>query len=124
MTELWVGIRFAHLVAMAFFVGGQLLLAVAVVPVLRTQRPQLAAVARRFGYATLAAIGVLILSGVAMAVHFNDFHDTLLQIKLGLVALVSILIIWHIRRPNVRALDATIFLVSLAIVWLGIAIAH
>lgn len=60
MSELWVGIRWLHLVAMAFFVGGQLMLAVAVVPVeRRAPDPEhLREVARRFGYGTLAAIFV------------------------------------------------------------------
>jgi hypothetical protein len=28
------------------------------------------------------------------------------------------------RRPNVRALDAAIFVISLAIVWLGVVLSH
>jgi hypothetical protein len=35
-----------------------------------------------------------------------------------------VLIGWHARRPELHALEGAIFLVSLAIVWLGIAIAH
>ena len=35
MTNLWQGVSYVHLLAMAFFVGGQLLVAVAVVPVER-----------------------------------------------------------------------------------------
>jgi len=30
----------------------------------------------------------------------------------------------HIRRPTNHALDGAIFVVSLAIVWLGVALAH
>ena len=52
MSDLWLLVRALHLLAMAFFVGGQLLLVLAVVPVER-QRPdreRLRAVARRFGW--------------------------------------------------------------------------
>jgi uncharacterized membrane protein YgaE (UPF0421/DUF939 family) len=49
-----------HLLAMAFFVGGQLFLVAAVVPSLRADddRDRLRAIARRFGWGTLAAITV------------------------------------------------------------------
>lgn len=126
MSWIWVAIRWLHLLAMAFFVGGQLMLAVAVVPVERRapDRERLRAVARRFGYGTLVAIGVLLATGSAMASHYGRWSDGALQIKLALVALVAVLVVWHIRRPTVHALDGAIFLVSLAIVWLGIAIAH
>ena len=43
--------------------------------------------------------------------------------KLGLVVLVAVLILGHMRRPEWHLLDAAIFLVSLAIVWLGIVVA-
>ena len=62
MEDLWGLVRWVHLLAMAFFVGGQLLLVVAVVPVER-QAPdgeRLRAIARRFGYGTIAAIAVLV----------------------------------------------------------------
>jgi hypothetical protein len=51
---MWELIRAVHLLAMAFFVGGQLLLAAAVVPVERsTPDPQrMRAMARRFGRGT------------------------------------------------------------------------
>jgi hypothetical protein len=46
-------------------------------------------------------------------------------VKLGLVAVVAaVLIGWHARKPELHALEALIFLASLAIVWLGISIAH
>jgi hypothetical protein len=37
---------------------------------------------------------------------------------------VGILVGVHISRPDARALDGLIFVGSLAIVWLGIAVAH
>jgi uncharacterized membrane protein len=111
---------------MAFFVGGQMLLAAAVVPVERRapDRERLRAVARRFGYGTLVAIGVLLATGSAMASHFDRWGDGTLQVKLGLVALVAALVIWHLRRPTMHALEAAIFIVSLVIVWLGLSLPH
>ena len=122
---LWDGVLWLHLTAMAFFVGGQLMLAAVLVPVLRglDGGAPLRSAARRFGFGTLAAILVLIATGAAMASHFHKWGDSTLQVKLGLVALVAVLIHAHMRRPAWHVLDAAIFLVSLAIVWLGIAVA-
>jgi uncharacterized membrane protein len=125
---MWEAIRWLHLLAMAFFVGGQLVLAAAVVPAFRRaegrDREPLRAIARRFGQGTLLAIAVLVATGAAMASHFQDWDSSTLQVKLGLVVLVGVLVGAHIRRPTNHALDGAIFLVSLAIVWLGVAVAH
>jgi uncharacterized membrane protein len=123
--SFWNGVLWVHLIAMAFFVGGQLMLATVVVPALRgaQDRAPMRAAARRFGAGTLIAIGVLIISGAAMAAHYHRWGDSTLQVKLGLVVLVAVLILVHLRRPTLHALDAAIFLVSLAIVWLGIVVA-
>lgn len=122
----WFVLRLLHVVAMAFFVGGQLLLAVAVVPAERRapDRERLRAVARRFGYGTLVAIAVLIATGSAMASHNHLWSSGTLHAKLALVAVVAILVIAHMRRPTWHVLDAAIFLASLAIVWLGLYLAH
>ena len=122
----WVILRALHLLAMAFFVGGQLLLAAAVVPVERASpdRERMRAIARRFGWGTLVAIGVLLATGAALASEFGQWGNGTLHAKLALVALVAALIGWHLRRPELRALDGAIFVVSLAIVWLGVALAH
>src|SRR5918911_1152129 len=119
----WLLVRWLHVISMAFFVGGQLFLAVAVVPVERRapDRERLRAIARRFGYGTLAAIGVLLATGTALASHFDSWGDSTLHAKLALVAVVSVLVIWHIRRPAMHALEAAIFVTSLAIVWLGVS---
>lgn len=123
---LWIAVRWVHLVAMAFFVGGQLFLAAVVVPALRgaDTRPQLRTIARRFGAGTLVAIGVLLVSGAAMASHYQVWGEAKLHVKLTLVAVVAGLVVWHMRRPQLHALEGLIFLGSLVIVWLGIAIAH
>jgi uncharacterized membrane protein len=121
----WNGVLWLHLLAMAFFVGGQLMLAGVVVPVLTSaeDRAPLRAAARRFGLGTLIAVGVLIVTGAAMASHDHRWSDSTLRVKIGLVALVLALIGVHMRRPQWHMLDAAIFLVSLAIVWLGIVVA-
>lgn len=126
MDEVWLGLRWLHLLAMAFFVGGQLFLVVAVVPIERAapDRERLRAIARRFGYGTLGAIAVLLATGSAMATHFELWADRTLQLKLTLVALVAMSVLWHIRRPAMHALEAVTFILSLAIVWLGLSLAH
>jgi uncharacterized membrane protein len=126
MGELWPAVRWLHVLAMAFFVGGQLLLAVAVVPVERRapDRERLRAIARRFGYGTLVAIAVLLATGSAMAWHFHLWADGTLQLKLSLVALVVVLVVWHMRRPTMHALEAAVFVLSLVIVWLGLSLAQ
>jgi nucleotide-binding universal stress UspA family protein/uncharacterized membrane protein len=126
MEDLWLLIRWLHVLAMAFFVGGQMLLAVAVGPVERRapDRERLRATARRFGYGTLVAIAVLLVTGAALASHADRWADGTLQLKLGLVALVGALVVWHLRRPTMHVLQAAIFVMSLVIVWLGLSLAH
>jgi uncharacterized membrane protein len=126
MIELWLAVRWLHVIAMAFFVGGQLFLAVAVVPVDRraADPERLRAVARRFGYGTLVALAVLLTTGAAMASDLDRWPDRVLQLKLGLVAVVAGVLIWHIRVPRAHALAAAVFAVSLVIVWLGLTLAH
>jgi uncharacterized membrane protein len=125
---MWEAVRWLHLLAMAFFVGGQLVLAAAVVPAFRRvegrDREPLRAIARRFGQGTLVALAALVATGAAMASHLSDWSNATLHVKLALVVLAGVLVGAHIRRPTNHALDGAIFLVSLAIVWLGVAIAH
>jgi uncharacterized membrane protein len=125
MEEVWLGTRLVHVLAMALFVGGQLVLVVAIVPVLRGEdRTALRSIARRFGWASLVALAVLLATGVALATHYGWWDSTTLHVKLALVVLVGVLIGWHMRRPGVHAIEAVVFLVSLGIVWLGLALAH
>jgi hypothetical protein len=90
VSDFWETVRWLHVLAMAFFVGGQLFLAVAVVPVERAAPDR----------------------------------DRLRAIALTLVALVAGLVVWHMRRPAMHALEGAIFIVSLVIVWLGLSLAH
>jgi hypothetical protein len=41
-----------------------------------------------------------------------------------LVALVAVLVVWHMRRPTMHVLEAAVFVLSLVIVWLGLSLAH
>jgi uncharacterized membrane protein len=121
----WNGVLWLHLLGMAFFVGGQMMLGGVVVPVLRRSedREALLAAARRFGIGTAIAFAVLIVTGVTLASHEHKWSDSTLQVKIGLVALVAILIGVHMRRPQSHALDGLVFALSVAIVWLGIVVA-
>lgn len=124
--DFWLGVLYLHLLAMAFFVGGQIVFGVAVVPVLRNgpDREPMRAVARRFGYGSLAALGVLIVTGWAMASHYGLFGDSTLQLKLGLVGLVVALAVAHLRWPRLHLLQGAILLATLVIVWLGVQLAN
>ncbi|MBX5469363.1 MAG: hypothetical protein IRZ21_05630 [Thermoleophilaceae bacterium] len=120
----WDWILWLHLLAMAFFVGGQLMLAAVVVPVARRSgdRDALRSVARRFGVGTLVAIAVLIATGSAMADHFQLWDDTKLQVKLTLVVVAGLLVGLHMRWPELHVIEGLVFLVSLAIVALGVSL--
>lgn len=122
MEGFWQVVLYVHLVAMAFFVGGQLVLAVAIVPVLRGEadRERMRAVARRFGYGSLVALAVLLVSGWMMASHYGLWDDSTLQWKLGLVGGVIALTLVHLRYPRLHALQGAVLLLTLVIVWLGL----
>lgn len=126
--EGWLLIRFLHLLALAFFVGGQLLLAVAVVPALRGEGEaddwRMRAVGRRFGYASLVALGVLIATGIAMASHYARWEDEVLQAKLAVLVLVGVLTGLHIATPHSRVVSIALFASSLLVVWLGVSMTH
>jgi hypothetical protein len=123
---LWLAIRWLHVLAMALFVGGQMFLVIAVIPVLRSsdRREALRSIARRFGSASVAALVVLIATGTALPSRGDRWDSETMQVKLALVLTVTGLIVWHLRRPTAHAIEGLIFLVSLAIVWLGLALAH
>lgn len=124
--DFWQAVLYVHVLSMAFFVGGQIVFGLAVVPVLRgdSDRERMRAIARRFGYGSIVALGLLIASGWAMASHDDLFGDSTLQWKLTLVAAVIGLTVVHLRRPKLHALQAAILGVSLVIVWLGLELAR
>ncbi len=126
MSHVWFTIRWLHVLAMAFFVGGQMMLAAVIVPVGRrsTDRESLRLIARRFGYGTLIALGVLIATGTAMAFHLHLWGNGTFHVKLALVVVLGILLAWHIRHSELHILEGIVFLLSLAIVWLGLYLAN
>lgn len=122
----WNLLTFLHLVAMAFFVGGQIFLAAVLVPLMRAQenRDQLRAVARRFAYGSGVALAVLVVTGSMLAGHLQLWSDPALHTKLTLVLVVIAAIVWHTRKPQWHWLEGVAFLLSLAIVWLGVGLAN
>lgn len=122
MSSFWLAVLFVHVLSMAFFVGGQFVLAAAVVPVNR-HRPdpdRMRAMARRFGIGSAVALLLLLASGIAMASHFKMWQSGTLHLKLAFVALVLILTAVHMRYPRLHALQGVILVASLVIVWLGL----
>jgi putative copper export protein len=119
--DFWL---FLHLVAMAFFVGGQLMLAAVVVPVVRTGSDPAAmkAVAQRFGIGSAIAIAVLIVSGMVMASHYNLWSAPEFHAKMGLFLAVLIALGLHIKFSGSHVLMAITFLLTLGVVWTGIAL--
>lgn len=117
----WQLVLYLHLLAMAFFVGGQLVLVAAVVPVERRapEPERMRATARRFGIGSAIALAVLLATGIAMAEHYSLWASETLRIKLVLVGVLIALTLLHMRFPRAHALQAATLLVSLAVVWLG-----
>jgi uncharacterized membrane protein len=125
MTDSWRAVLYLHLLSMAFFLGGQLVFGLAVVPVLRgeDERGRMRAVARRFGYGSLVALGLLVVTGWALASHFDLWSSSTLQWKLALVGLLVALTLVHLRFGKLHTLQGLILVVTLAIVWLGLELA-
>jgi uncharacterized membrane protein len=124
----WTIIRFLHVLAMAFFVGGQLVLAAAVVPAVRraggAAEAAMRPVARRFGIGSAIALAVLIATGAALAGHYHRWGEGTLHLKLGLLGLVFLLLVGHIVIPKRAALAAAVGGVSVIIALLGVELAH
>ena len=90
--QTWTVVRFLHIVGIVFFVGGQLMLVAAVAPALRTrgQEETMRLVTRRFGLGSVAALALIVATGIAMASHFGLWSSHVLQIKLMLLVLVGV----------------------------------
>jgi uncharacterized membrane protein len=123
--EIWELIRFLHIVGLALFVGGQIMLVVAIVPALRGQPDEvMVAVARRFGLASGVAIAILLATGIAMASHYSRWEDETLQAKLAVLVLVAVLTGLHITTPRTRIVSLALTASSLLVVWLGVVLTH
>jgi putative copper export protein len=121
----WELIRYLHLLGIALFVGGQLMLVLVVTPALRGQDPALMrGAARRFGIASAVALVVIVATGAAMASHFDRWSDSTLHWKIGLLILVFVLTGLHTRVPYTRAISYLVLALSLVIFWLGVTLVH
>lgn len=121
----WDVVLWLHLLAMAVFVGGQLVFGLALAPVYVRQggsegsaHEWMQPIARRFGWASLGALVILLATGASMASHLDLWSSTALNVKLGLVALAIVLTCIHVFvvHGSNRLLQSLILLDSLAIV--------
>lgn len=123
--EGWELVRYLHLLGIALFVGGQLMLVLVVTPALRGQDPELMrGAAKRFGIASVGALLVIIATGASMASHFQRWSDPKLHWKIGLLVLVFVMTGLHTKVPYTRAITYAVLVTSLVIFWLGVALAH
>lgn len=121
----WDVVIFLHVLGIAFFVGGQLMLALVVTPTLRGQdRELMRTAATRFGIGSAIALALIVGTGAAMASHFHLWSSGKLHAKIGLLAGVLVLTALHTRTPYTRALSLATLVLSLVIVYLGVALAH
>jgi uncharacterized membrane protein len=127
----WDVVLWVHLLAMALFLGGQLFMGLAIVPVYVAQGGKDGAahdwmqpIARRFGWASLGALVVALITGSMMASHLDLWSETALNIKLTLVAVAVVLTCLHVFvvHGSNRLLQALILLDSLAIVLVATAL--
>ena len=123
----WTLMRFLHLVALGFFVGGQL-------DARGRRHPggersgrggRDAKRAKRFGAGSGVALVVLIGTGVAMASEFERWDDPTLQAKLGLLVLVVRARSAFISsRPTAALIVVARWRRRSLIVWLGVELAY
>jgi uncharacterized membrane protein len=101
-VDLWEVIRYLHVLGLALFIGGQIMLVLVIVPVLRGEPEELMlGVARRFGIAIAVALAVVVGTGIAMASKFSLWENETLQAKLAVFVLVLVLLGSTLPRPVV-----------------------
>ena len=124
--QTWTVVRFLHIVAIVFFVGGQAVLVAAVAPAVRSlgNEETMRSIARRFGIGSAVALAVAVASGVAMASHFSLWGSDVLQAKLMLLVLIGILAALHMVSPHSRALSYGVLASSLLVLWLGVKLTY
>ena len=144
MSLLWTFVLFTHIVAATFWVGGQLMLVLVMMPVMRkTARPELLGeIARLSGrrFAKVSNFGlfpVLVATGILMAWHdglrMSNVNSTsfghVLEVKVVVVALVLGLAGAHgvaarrFSRRGVRSLAMVTMALSVVILALAAALA-
>lgn len=121
--DFWGVLRAIHLLAMAFFVGGQLVLATVLVPILKG-KPEMRLVARRFLHVSGIALILLILTGVYLAGHENQWDNPTLWVKIGFLVAVFALIGYHVKNGEKRWVDPVLGVFSIVIAVLGVAMSH
>ena len=124
--QTWTVVRFLHIVAIAFFVGGQLMLVVAVAPAVRRlgDEETMRLIARRFGIGSAVALAAAVATGVAMASHFSLWASEVLQAKLVVLVLVAVLAALHMVSPRSRALSYGVLASSVLVLWLGVKLTY
>ena len=130
LSVSWDTVRlFLHVLAATVWVGGQLTLA-ALVPVLRTQGPDVPrAAARGFNRVAWPAYGVLILTGIwniAAVGHMTPSYRATLIAKLVVVAASGITAVLHARSKSAVGLavwGALTGLTALSALFLGVLLA-
>ncbi|MCB0871568.1 MAG: hypothetical protein KDB52_12105 [Solirubrobacterales bacterium] len=123
----WTFLVFLHVVAMAFFLGGQIMLAFTVVPVMREEPAQperIREIAQRFGIGSLIALGFLLLTGMMLASHFMLWDYGPFQVKMALVIATIVAVLLHMMRGNSHILMGITFLLTLATVYAGVNLTH
>jgi len=101
--QTWTVVRFLHILAIVFFVGGQLMLVAAVAPALRREgeHESMRSIARRFGLGRHRRAGGAVRNRVAMASHFSLWSSPILQLKLMVLVLVGVLTVLACSPPGV-----------------------
>ena len=124
--QTWTVVRFLHIVAIVFFVGGQLMLVAAVAPAVRRlgDEQTMRLIARRFGVGSAVALATAVATGVALASHFSLWDSEILQAKLMVLVLVGVLAALHMVSPRSRALSYSVVASSLLVLWLGVKLTY
>lgn len=123
----WTILIFLHVVAMAFFLGGQIMLAWTVVPVMRADPPQpkrVRKIAQRFGIGSLIALGVLLLTGLILASHYGLWDYGPFHVKMALVVATIVAVLVHMTRASSHILMSVSFILTLATVYAGVNLTH
>jgi len=134
--DFWTFMVFLHAVSWAYFLGGQIMLAANVVPAMLRQgkespeqeeisREGIRRVARTFGIGSLVALGVLVMTGIMLASHFDYLWKLgAFHVKLALVVATSISVLIHLTRGESRTWMGITFVLTLATVYSGINLMH